>query len=471
MRVRFSNHQKVLAAFALGLFIILSITFLTYRTISTDQQVLQQVNQSNLSLSNLDTLLSQLNSAEAGEADYIITGDPSYLQSYSTAVSAINSTEQLISASVAGDANLTADYAQLLPAIHDRLSEMAQAIDARQTGGLAAAQAVVSANAESTRSTEIASTVGKMESYISSLQAQQIALSNQSNAQRLEITFLDSLIALAVITISGYEVGKNLRIEEKARKEAQLLQDILTHDIRNYNQIQLMNAELLNEGLKGNRELGALASNLVRGVENSTRFVDRAQRLGWIMSDSRPQLQPVNLLETIDRALLQAQSAFPKKQVMRSIKLPDELPASDRVMVLADDLLEEVFSNIFTNAVKYTKGNVVPIEVSVESWPPSHVGGNGSGLGTTLLAYLKKAGNRPKWRVSIADRGVGIPESKKRLIFQRYASSRGTGLGMSIIQALVKRYDGDVSVKDRRDGKGSADNSTGTIVVVTLRKV
>ena len=74
-------------------------------------------------------------------------------------------------------------------------------------------------------------------------------------------------------------VGENLIIEERTRKEAQLLQDILTHDIRNYNQIQLTNAELLAEKVKGNRDLGAPVSALVKAVNGSTSFVERARGL------------------------------------------------------------------------------------------------------------------------------------------------------------------------------------------------
>jgi signal transduction histidine kinase len=452
----------------LGLLVILSITIITYRAITTDEQVLHDITQGSLAPSNLNQLLGNLDNAEAGEGGYVITGNASYLQLYSGAVEAVNSTEQRVSASVSFDANLTSEYLLLLPVVSERLSELKQAVDARQSIGFSAAQEVVSTGDGEQRSVEIRSIIGKMQDRISSLQTQQVALANQSNQEQLGITFLDSIFALAVITAAGYMVGENLIVEERTRKEAQLLQDILTHDIRNYNQIQLTNAELLAEKVKGDRELDAPVSALVKAVNSSTSFVERAQRLGWIMSDSRPRLQPVDLLESIDRAWLHAKSAYPKKAVERTDKVPGKISAEHRARVWADDLLDEVFVNIFTNAIKFARGKEVLIDISIESWPPESEGKSGETWVSRTRKYLRKAGGRPQWRVSIADHGPGIPEGQRKFLFQRYASSQGTGLGMSIVDALVKRYGGEIRAKDNID---VADpNKTGTIFVISLRK-
>jgi signal transduction histidine kinase len=452
----------------LGLLVILSITIITYRAITTDQQVLHDIAQGGLAPSNLNQLLGNLDDAEAGEGGFVITGNTSYLQLYSGAVEAVNSTEQRVSASVSFDANLTSEYQLLLPVVSQRLSELKQAVDARQSIGFSAAQEAVSTSAGEQHSAEIRSIIGKMQDRISSLQTQQVALANQSNQVQLGITFLDSVFALAVITAAGYMVGKNLMVEERTRKEAQLLQDILTHDIRNYNQIQLTNAELLAEKVKGDRDLAAPVSALVRAVENSTRFVERAQRLGWIMSDARPRLQPVDLLESIDRAWLHAKSAYPKKTVERTDKIPEKFSAERRAKVWADDLLEDVFVNVFTNAIKFAQGKEVPIDISIESWPPESEGKARETWASRTKKYLRMAGSRSQWRVSIGDYGPGIPEGQRKFLFQRYASSQGTGLGMSIVDALVKRYGGEILAKDNTD---VADpKRTGTIFVISLRK-
>ena len=54
-----------------------------------------------------------------------------------------------------------------------------------------------------------------------------------------------------------------LERERRARKAAELLQDILAHDIRNYNQISMTSAELLRGNLEGNAEVLSKATTLI----------------------------------------------------------------------------------------------------------------------------------------------------------------------------------------------------------------
>jgi hypothetical protein len=77
-----------------------------------------------------------------------------------------------------------------------------------------------------------------------------------------------------------------LKRERRSRKEAELLQDILAHDLRNYNQITKMSAELLtiDQNLK-NSESKTLVDGILGAVDRSTELIDRAKKLGKILSD------------------------------------------------------------------------------------------------------------------------------------------------------------------------------------------
>ena len=98
------------------------------------------------------------------------------------------------------------------------------------------------------------------------------------------------------------------------------------------------------------------------------------------------------------------------------------------------DLLFQMVANLLDNAVKYTPrgGN---ISVVVESGP----------------------GGRP--RVSVTDSGPGIPEADRENVFQRFfrlESSRGehpgSGLGLSLVKAVVAMHRGTVELLDARPG-------------------
>ncbi|HEY2156255.1 MAG TPA: HAMP domain-containing sensor histidine kinase [Isosphaeraceae bacterium] len=60
-------------------------------------------------------------------------------------------------------------------------------------------------------------------------------------------------------------------------------------------------------------------------------------------------------------------------------------------------------------------------------------------------------------RVAVADNGVGIPEGEVEGIFRVFAStkgSRGTGLGLSVSQKIVREHGGKIAVASE-PGKGS----------------
>jgi two-component system OmpR family sensor kinase len=97
-------------------------------------------------------------------------------------------------------------------------------------------------------------------------------------------------------------------------------------------------------------------------------------------------------------------------------------------------LLDDIFANLYSNSVKYTEGDLVEIETVVD-----------------------KSDNY--WKISITDKGRGIPDNRKSGLFNRYSTnSKGSGLGLSIVHALVTRYSGKIHVRDRIDG----DHTQGT---------
>jgi heavy metal sensor kinase len=94
------------------------------------------------------------------------------------------------------------------------------------------------------------------------------------------------------------------------------------------------------------------------------------------------------------------------------------------------NLLEQAFSNLLDNAIKYTpRGGMVTI---------------GSAMDESVI------------RVTISDTGVGIPEGEIPHIFDRFyrgekeqVKSVGTGLGLSITQWIINANSGKIHVKSK----------------------
>ena len=233
--------------------------------------------------------------------------------------------------------------------------------------------------------------------------------------------------------------------EERSRKDAELMQDILAHDMTNYNQVIKLNAEVL-EGKLGDEASLAFVQTILRAADGSSDLIKRAKTLSKVLSQDKGALHEVDLRQSLVRALSLVKESNPDRRVKSLHNLPD-------ARVIADELLDEVFVNVFSNALEYTDGIRVPIDLRLEQ-----VGGpHGSG------------GQRSDcWRVVITDHGRGIPDETKRLVSRRHLeSAKGSGLGLSIVRALVvDRYSGTLELKNRIQG----DYTKGTCVEIWLPK-
>ena len=102
--------------------------------------------------------------------------------------------------------------------------------------------------------------------------------------------------------------------------------------------------------------------------------------------------------------------------------------------------LRQVLNNLTGNAVKFTPNGKVSVRVSLVS-------------STTVASVL---------RFAVRDTGIGIPENKQALIFQKFtqvdaSTSRhfgGSGLGLAISKQLVELMDGEIGVSSVA-GQGS----------------
>ncbi len=264
------------------------------------------------------------------------------------------------------------------------------------------------------------------------------------------VTFFEKLWHESELRCAEQSAKSDLQLslekEEKMRRRAELLQDIMTHDIRNYNQIGLLSAEMLREELKDREDLRLMVDSLLASMRYSIDLLERARRLGLVLSEHEVELEPVPILDRLDKAMSVIRSASPDKRIHESRAVSPSLQL-DRVEVLADDFLTEVFVNLYSNFVKFTSGSEVYLETCVEQ------------VVSDGLAYLK---------ITISDHGRGVPDELKKKIFTRYlGGEKGIGLGMSIIYALVvERYHGRLLLRDRVEG----DHTQGATVEVLLRE-
>jgi CheY-like chemotaxis protein/anti-sigma regulatory factor (Ser/Thr protein kinase) len=124
-----------------------------------------------------------------------------------------------------------------------------------------------------------------------------------------------------------------------------------------------------------------------------------------------------------------------------NLDMPEDLP-----FIFADrDRVQQVITNLLGNAVKFSFDGG-EIRVRAERFQG------------------KRSREASEWiRVSVSDKGVGIDEKDRELIFDKFRQGlndhltekpQGTGLGLPICKEIVAYYDGNLWVESRK-GEGS----------------
>jgi len=250
-----------------------------------------------------------------------------------------------------------------------------------------------------------------------------------------------SLVNNAVSTFEIiWEEKDNYEKIIKEKKHSELLVDLITHDIGNYHQIiqgslglviSLVKKNKTNVSPQDGEKISSLLNTAKTALTRSQSFVDNIRRLERLYRQKDLKLISRNVPDAINSAYSTVERTLYNnnphgKKITLSI-VHDGDPVN--INIMAEDLLDEIFINLFSNTVKYTDLSEVKIDVIINDY---FIGGT------------------KYWMITISDNGTGIPDSIKKELFERfYSKAKGGGLGLSIVRALVERYNGKVWVGDR----------------------
>jgi two-component system, OmpR family, sensor kinase len=122
-------------------------------------------------------------------------------------------------------------------------------------------------------------------------------------------------------------------------------------------------------------------------------------------------------------------------------------------------LLRRLLRNLLENARRYGAA-VHAAEAGTEADVRLHIERDeGAGLRGFSAAPGGHAPQASGWRISVEDRGPGVPEDQRERIFEPFyrlpgASERegGVGLGLSLVKTIAERHGGQVHCEDRPGG-------------------
>jgi len=242
---------------------------------------------------------------------------------------------------------------------------------------------------------------------------------------------MESMRIFSELAGVAIENAKMYQKQVEIAQRTMFLGNVIAHDINNLNQavtsyLQMAQSFKLPEKVSGYLERASTSAWGISGL------IQRANKLTRIEREGAENIGPLELGESLKESMDEVARNNPESEVKFNFK------ADRRYFVLGNELVNEVFTNILQNAIDYDPHEKIVVDISIGEF--------------TIEP-------RRYWCVSIADSGIGIPDSKKNLVFGRFRSneesSPSTGLGLSIVRAIVEAHRGIVWVEDRVQGEPS----------------
>ena len=177
-------------------------------------------------------------------------------------------------------------------------------------------------------------------------------------------------------------------------------------------------------------------TDIQRCHEHSRNIIDYSKDIakiiqnlsGYIRPASRHELEPIDLTAKLFDALSMARRSV----ISDHVEFKQDLSSVPEIRAKSEEI-QQVFFNIIRNGIQAMQGKGV-LEIST--------GHEADGI----------------W-VKIRDTGPGIPDERLKKIFDPFFTSKGPdegeGLGLYIVQQIVKKYEGTISVESRL-GVGTA---------------
>ena len=230
----------------------------------------------------------------------------------------------------------------------------------------------------------------------------------------------------------------------EAESETEFLNDLLSHDITNFTVSALYflnNLRRSSNLLDEERQALMTAIKDMQGAFELSSSVRDLNRLKTIREET---IEVKELQTLVAEGVDEARRMYSEKKVRINFER-----SSEPRFVRGNALCSRVFTNILTNAIKFDKNPDTVIDINIENEVKDGI------------AY---------WKVSISDRGPGIPDTEKEKVFERFyrmdSTIPGTGLGLYVVRFITRACGGDVWVENRIQG----DSTKGTRMIVLLQK-
>jgi len=273
--------------------------------------------------------------------------------------------------------------------------------------------------------------LGMLKNGINSM-AKSLAEYHEEMQQNIEQATSDLRETLEQIEIQNVELDMaKKRAQEAARVKSEFLAN-MSHELRTpLNGVIGFARQLLKTSLTASQT--DYLQTIEKSANNLLTIINDILDFSKLEADKLTlERIPFHLRDTVDEVLTLLAHSAHEKGIEIALNTEPDVPLN----LLGDPLrLQQVLTNLVSNAIKFTEQGNVTIHISQQAVP----------RGQPQLAF------------AIRDTGIGISEQQQQELFQAFRQADtsitrrygGTGLGLVITQRLVQQMGGEISLSSK----------------------
>jgi signal transduction histidine kinase/FixJ family two-component response regulator len=242
-----------------------------------------------------------------------------------------------------------------------------------------------------------------------------------------------------------WELQKTNLELETSNHDLQQYASIASHDLKEpLRKIQVFSRMIRDKHLNENKEALSYLNRIILSSERMTSLINDLLSYSGLSDGGRFALIDLNLV--VNEILSDLELLVKEKNAIIIVRELGEIE-------VIPGLIRQVFQNIISNALKFSKKDIAPvIKITAEN--------------VQSKSFDAPATENGKYcRLTITDNGIGFDEiylDKIFTIFQRLNSKEeyeGTGIGLAIVKKIIDKHNGIITAR-------SKENSGATFIIV-----
>lgn len=231
-----------------------------------------------------------------------------------------------------------------------------------------------------------------------------------------------------------------------AYSQAEFYKDLLAHDIANVLSNIVSSAQLIEMWMYDStmsEKCERMIKIIKEQVQRGSSLISNVIKLSTL-KDEKESIQIINVIKILESIINHMISRFKVK----NINIEKEY-SYDELKIEGGNFIIDAFENILLNGALHNKNKKINLKIKI-----SKIQKNG-------IKFVK---------FEFGDNGIGIKDERKELIFKRDfekgKSTKGMGIGLSLVKKIIDSYGGQIWVENCVEG----DYKQGSNFIVLLKE-